>query len=84
VSEVIIDRDSNRESNRDSNRGDGDSVGWGVNSGDVKWIVIECGNEGVRDDENGVVVNGVLLPLKYLNCLPGYCTRLFSCSRILD
>jgi hypothetical protein len=30
------------------------------------------------------VVNSVLLPSKALNGLPGCCTRLFSCSRILD
>jgi hypothetical protein len=30
------------------------------------------------------VVNGVLLPSKALNCLPGCYTRLLSCSRILD
>jgi hypothetical protein len=31
-----------------------------------------------------VVVNGVLLPSIALNCLPGCCTRMFSCSGILD
>jgi hypothetical protein len=30
------------------------------------------------------VVNGVLLPLIALNCLPGCCTRMFNCSGILD
>jgi hypothetical protein len=30
------------------------------------------------------VVNGVLLPSIALNCLPGCCTRMFSCSGILD
>jgi hypothetical protein len=31
-----------------------------------------------------IVVNGVLLPSIALNCLPGCCTRMFSCSGILD
>jgi hypothetical protein len=30
------------------------------------------------------VVNGVLLPSIALNCLPGCCTRMFTCSGILD
>jgi hypothetical protein len=30
------------------------------------------------------VVNGVFLPSIALNCLPGCCTRMFSCSGILD
>jgi hypothetical protein len=30
------------------------------------------------------VVNGVLLPSIALNYLPGYCTKMFNCSGILD
>jgi hypothetical protein len=30
------------------------------------------------------VVYGVLLPSIALNCLPGCCTKMFTCSGILD
>jgi hypothetical protein len=49
---------------------------------DLLEIPVSCNEAalGYVDD----VVNSVLLPSKALNCLPGCCTRLFSCSGILD
>jgi hypothetical protein len=48
-----------------------------------KYLYESTGTEKAMDSGD-IVVNGVLLPLKDLNCLPGCCTRLFSCLGILD
>jgi hypothetical protein len=37
-----------------------------------------------RGKEMDGVVNSVLLPSIALNCLPGFCTKMFNCSGILD
>jgi hypothetical protein len=50
---------------------------------DIANIILHYANHS-EHTQLAVVVNGVLLPSIALNCLPGCCTRMFSCSGILD